>query len=46
MNYAIKTLSKLHADYKTALENEFREWINAIKSSNKDYDVLYINKIY
>ena len=42
---AINRLSKLEGKNKKALECEFREWINAIESNNKNYDVLYINKI-
>ncbi len=45
INTTIKRLSKLEGKNKKALENEFREWINAIESDNKNYDVLYINKI-
>tara|TARA_B100000902_G_C27016837_1_gene767640 strand:- start:386 stop:565 length:180 start_codon:yes stop_codon:yes gene_type:complete len=45
INSALKRLSKLEGRNKRALESEFREWINAIQSDNKNYDVLYINKI-
>ena len=30
---------------KIALASEFREWINGIEYGDKNYDVLYINKI-
>ena len=45
INTALKRLSKLEGQNKKALENEFREWIDAIESDGKKYDVLYINKI-
>ena len=45
INTAIKRLSKLKGENKKALENEFREWINAIESENEYYDILYLNKI-
>ena len=45
INSALKRISKLEGKNKQALECEFREWINAIESINKNYDVLYINKI-
>ena len=45
INSALKRINKLDGHNKLALENEFREWIDAINSGNKNYDVLYINKI-
>ena len=45
INSAIKRISKLEGKNKQALEAEFREWIDAINSINKKYDVLFINKI-
>ena len=45
INSALKRLSKLEGENRNALENEFREWIDAIEDDNKNYDVLYINKI-
>ena len=45
INSALKRISKLEGKNKQALESEFREWINAINSSNKNYDVLFLNKI-
>ncbi len=45
INSALKRLSKLDGENKKALESEFREWINAIDSEEKKYDVLYLNKI-
>ncbi len=45
INSALRRLSKLEGKNKIALESEFREWINAIKSDNKNYDILYLRKI-
>tara|TARA_B100000214_G_C23580768_1_gene451723 strand:+ start:222 stop:401 length:180 start_codon:yes stop_codon:yes gene_type:complete len=45
INSAIKRLSTLEGKNKKALESEFKEWINAIESDDKNYDVLYVNKI-
>ena len=45
INSALKRLSKLEGKNKESLEYEFREWISAIESDNKNYDVLYINEI-
>ena len=45
INTALKRLSKLEGQNKKALENEFREWIDAINSDDRNYDVLFINKI-
>ena len=45
INSALIRISKLEGRNKKALESEFREWINAIECDNKNYDVLYINKI-
>ena len=45
INTALKRLSKLDGKDKKALKSEFREWINAIESDCKNYDVLYIDKI-
>ena len=45
INSALKRILKLEGKNKQALESEFREWINAIDSNNKNYDVLFINKI-
>ena len=45
INSALRRLSKLQGKNKKALESEFREWITAIDSDDKNYDVLYINKI-
>ena len=45
INSAIKRISKLEGKNKQALEAEFREWIDAINSIDKNYDVLFINKI-
>ena len=45
INSALKRISKLEGEDKQALKSEFKEWINAIESIEKNYDVLYINKI-
>ena len=45
VNTAIRRIANLEGKNKEALQNEFREWINAIESDTKKYDVLYINKI-
>ncbi|WP_413390458.1 hypothetical protein [Prochlorococcus marinus] len=45
LNYALKRLSVLEGKNKKAFENEFKEWIEAIESEYKNYDVLFINKI-
>ena len=45
INSALNRLSKLEGENRKALKNEFREWINAIEGDDKNYDVLYINKI-
>ena len=45
INSTLKRLSVLEGQNKNALENEFREWLDAIKSDEKNYDILYINKI-
>ena len=45
INYALKRLSVLEGKNKRAFENEFREWLEAIESDYKNYDVLFINKI-
>ena len=45
INSAIKRLSTLEGQNKKALECEFKEWIDAIESDNKNYDVLYLHKI-
>ena len=45
INSVLRRLSKLDGKNKQALESEFREWIIAIEGDNKNYDVLYTNKI-
>ena len=45
INSALKRLSELDGHNKEALAAEFREWICAIEGDNKNYDVLYVNKI-
>ena len=45
VNSALKRISRLDGKNKKALECEFREWLIAINSDDKNYDVLFINKI-
>ena len=45
INYALKRLSVLEGKNKKALEDEFKEWLDAIESDYKNYDVLFINKM-
>ncbi len=45
INSALRRLSKLEGKNKKALQSEFKEWISAIDSDVKNYDVLYLNKI-
>ena len=45
INCALKRLKMLEGRDKNALKSEFREWISAIESEHKNYDILYINKI-
>tara|TARA_Y100001968_G_C18727612_1_gene422971 strand:+ start:86 stop:265 length:180 start_codon:yes stop_codon:yes gene_type:complete len=45
INTALKRIAKLKGKDKDALKIEFKEWISAIESDNKNYDVLYLNKI-
>ncbi len=45
INTVLKRLSYIEGNDKKALQCEFREWLSAIESDNKNYDVLYINKI-
>lgn len=45
INEVLKRLSKLNGRDKLSLRKEFKEWIDAIESNEKNYDVLFINKI-
>tara|TARA_Y100001968_G_C19359090_1_gene718763 strand:- start:669 stop:851 length:183 start_codon:yes stop_codon:yes gene_type:complete len=45
INETLRRLSKIEGNDKQSLHNEFKEWIEAIESKDKKYDVLYINKI-
>ena len=45
INSVLTRLSKLDGKNKESLESEFREWIGALETEEKRYDVLYINKI-
>ena len=45
INSLLKRLSKLEGQNKKALQDEFREWLDALESSEKQYDILYLNKI-
>ena len=40
----LKRLSRLEGNDKKELYNEFKEWINPHECSNKDHDILFINK--
>tara|TARA_Y100001968_G_scaffold323461_1_gene361181 strand:+ start:110 stop:292 length:183 start_codon:yes stop_codon:yes gene_type:complete len=42
---ALKRLTKLEGLNKRALEGEFKEWISAINSDSKYYDILYLIKL-
>ena len=46
INTTLKRLSKLNGQDQKALKIEFREWLEAIESDSKTYDILYINKIH
>ena len=45
INRALKRINEIDDRDKKSLYNEFREWIEAIESDDKNYDVLFINKI-
>ena len=45
INRALKRISMLEGKDKKALESEYREWIDAIKSVEDNYDILYVDKI-
>ena len=45
INTALKRLSKINGNDKKAIQSEFREWLNAVETNNKNYEVLYIDKI-
>ena len=45
INSVIKRLSTLKGKNKKALKSEFKEWIDAIESNDKNYDILFVNKI-
>ena len=45
INEVLKRLSKLEGRDKSALQYEFKEWIDAIDGEKKIYDIMYINKI-
>ena len=45
INDCLKRLSKIDGKNKESLKSEFKEWISAIDSYDKNYDVLYINRI-
>ena len=40
INTALKRLSKLSGENKKALHGEFREWIDAIENSDRNYEIL------
>ena len=45
INKALKQISILKGRDQQSLHNEFKEWIDAINSDEKTYDILFINKI-
>ena len=45
INSVLKRLSILEGQNRKAVEGEFREWIDAIESHEKNYDVLFVNKL-
>ena len=45
INETLRRLSKLDGLDKKSLQLEFKEWIDAIDSYDKNYDVLFINKL-
>ena len=45
INNALMRLSQLSGENKSALHSEFREWIDAIETSKRSYEILYLNKI-
>ena len=45
INEALNRILALEGLDKKALQSEFREWITAIESDYKNYEILYINKI-
>tara|TARA_Y100001968_G_scaffold16591_1_gene13202 strand:- start:2716 stop:2898 length:183 start_codon:yes stop_codon:yes gene_type:complete len=45
INYALKRILRLKGKNKEALRSEFKEWIRAIESEEKNYDILYVKKI-
>ena len=45
INYALKRITKLDGQDKKSLHSEFEEWISAIESNNRNYEILYLNKI-
>tara|TARA_Y100001968_G_C19040674_1_gene564334 strand:+ start:480 stop:662 length:183 start_codon:yes stop_codon:yes gene_type:complete len=45
INETLRRISMLEGLDRNSLKSEFREWIDAIESDYKQYDVLYINKI-
>ena len=45
INDILTRLNKLNGDDKLAVNQEYREWIEAINSDNRGYDILYLNHI-
>ena len=45
INSALIRLSRLKGKDQEALKSEFKEWISAIESDDKNYDILYLRKI-
>ena len=45
INSALIRLSRLKGKDQEALKSEFKEWISAIESDDKNYEILYVRKI-
>ncbi len=45
MNSTLKRLNQISDVDQIALKEEFKEWLDAIENRDKNYDVLYLNKI-
>ena len=45
INSALRRLNEISDADHRALEKEYKEWLTAIEIGNKNYDVLYLNKI-
>ncbi|MBW3041977.1 hypothetical protein [Prochlorococcus marinus] len=45
INDILNRLSKLDGEDKQSLQEEFKEWIEAVGDDTNNYDVLFINRI-